>query len=636
MATATELYRPEVVINFNHPHSTPAPDHPPLPPATIVAAEQDLVIEQAEQELKTLLVIPETLPPASTRAPSIRAPSVAPVPLPPSPDPAQILQPRPEPAAKADFQEGDIEETEVTTATTTRKTIRRRLDQTPSPIPTPEVYQTGTSWVENIPRDEAPAPAPPTASSKQIPGRAISQAPGESMKWPSFGRHSPLDAQTVVDDVDVDTGATTVGGPTAGMPSAALLGSTSGRMSGTKGGLRPIPFVDYMAMLQPVSAPVKTHKSGRPSPPASGQNSRAHASLHAASSNFRAETSSAHHHAGLPPSHRTSPQPHTTPRQTTVNVTVGHSPTMHLSFPAHTTAPGTTATTAVPLPGEASVRSSSSPLPGGGTCVYPATVPLPASDPSSRSHATSALRSSHSQSALRSVSHARSRSQRSVAPTASPSPKSVHPAAEAPKTIVTLSAHLDNDIDGNQHLHAKWHDHQTSNRLDVDLGKQAELEETPKVKKKREKREARAKEKEMEKAERASRAASVTLPSAEPGMGQGGMNSTPYKPVANFPPPKSERYAYPAPVTVIGEQRKKRFDEWFNKDRAPPGMGCMGMGGPPLFSGAQPMYPRPPMSSMGMGMRPPILQPPMGYGPGAMGMGMNRGMFRGGQFGPGM
>ncbi|ODO03117.1 hypothetical protein I350_05962 [Cryptococcus amylolentus CBS 6273] len=627
----------ELVINFNPPPpSTPRPALKVAPPATVVTAQTE---EPVEDTPETPLVVPATLPPASTRAPSFRAPSAAP--SPPTPSIAPVHSGL-TPATREELQEGDIEETEVTTATTTRKTVRRRLGPTPSPpIPTdapvvnqtsqaprtPEVYQTGTNWVENIPEDEPQAPPPPPASLKPISGQPTNQTPQESMRWP-FGRHDPsgggtLKGQCAADDVDVDTGATTIGRPTLGMPSSAQLGSTSERLSGTKGGLRPIPIIDYMALLQPsISFPVKAPTSTRHSTPARKSSDQK------MSSKSKTMDSCKSHPVSLPsPPHPASPQPHPTPPQTTVNVTVGHSPTMHLSVPAPTSAPGTTATMVAPLPGGASVRSRSVPLPGGGTSVHPATVSLPASNPSSKSPSDFALRSSHSHSGMHSQTRSRPRSQMSVAPTVSPAATSNRPAAEAPKTIVTLSAHLDNDTEGNQHLHAKWHDHQATNHLDVDLGKAVEPEETPKDRKRREKKEARAKAKELERTERASRPESVMPPSTMPSMGQGGM-STPYKPVANFPPPKSERYAYPAPVTVIGEQRKKRFDDWFKKDRAPPGLGSMGMGpmgGPLPFPAAQSMYPRPPLSNMGM--RPPMFQPPMGYGPGAMGMGMNRAAF---------
>lgn len=99
-------------------------------------------------------------------------------------------------------------------------------------------------------------------------------------------------------------------------------------------------------------------------------------------------------------------------------------------------------------------------------------------------------------------------------------------ALTSPKTIMTLSAQLDKDSHGNEHLHARWRDHTNVNGVDLntghDAGEHVETTESPgETDKERTRREKREK-KEREKRDKLA-------------------NSAPYRPVGALPPPKSER-----------------------------------------------------------------------------------------------
>lgn len=99
-------------------------------------------------------------------------------------------------------------------------------------------------------------------------------------------------------------------------------------------------------------------------------------------------------------------------------------------------------------------------------------------------------------------------------------------ALTSPKTIMTLSAQLDKDSHGNEHLHARWRDHTNVNEVDLntghDAGEHVETTESPgETDKERTRREKREK-KEREKRDKLA-------------------NSAPYRPVGALPPPKSER-----------------------------------------------------------------------------------------------
>lgn len=91
---------------------------------------------------------------------------------------------------------------------------------------------------------------------------------------------------------------------------------------------------------------------------------------------------------------------------------------------------------------------------------------------------------------------------------------------------MTLSAQLDKDSHGNEHLHARWRDHTNVNEVDLntghDAGEHVETTESPgETDKERTRREKREK-KEREKRDKLA-------------------NSAPYRPVGALPPPKSER-----------------------------------------------------------------------------------------------
>lgn len=157
---------------------------------------------------------------------------------------------------------------------TTTRTIKRR------PASPPEVSETGSRYVESIPEEEEPAPPPPPppppphstkpksvkSSPKALPPLSpVHSAPNTpvTMKCHFFGSKSspPPKTRTIgtttvetvsypllpqsVEEADVNTAVTTAGGPTTkgmGCARSVALTVSSGRMSGTKAGIRPIPM----------------------------------------------------------------------------------------------------------------------------------------------------------------------------------------------------------------------------------------------------------------------------------------------------------------------------------------------------------------------------------------------------------
>ncbi|WVR04437.1 hypothetical protein IAU60_001440 [Kwoniella sp. DSM 27419] len=199
--------------------------------------------------------------------------------------------------------------------------------------------------------------------------------------------------------------------------------------------------------------------------------------------------------------------------------------------------------------------------------------------------------------------------------------KTPTPAAPVPQTVMTMSAQLDRDSKGNEHLHARVRDHtgqvaEVSRGLELDTG---ERRESDRQRRKREKKEKKLAEK----------AAALAKDAAALAAG----NSRPYRSIGNAaPPPKSDRYAYPPAPTVIEHKAKERFQNRYQQANGAnmlglgAGGGGMGMGGmvgmePPYPSTLPRTYPAPPALAA---TRPPMFGPPMMnpmMGMGGMGMG---------------
>lgn len=97
------------------------------------------------------------------------------------------------------------------------------------------------------------------------------------------------------------------------------------------------------------------------------------------------------------------------------------------------------------------------------------------------------------------------------------------PAPTSPRTIMTLSAQLDRDSHGNEHVHARWRDHTNVNKVNGPDGaghvETTELQvETDKEHRRRTKRETKERKKRDKLA-----------------------NSPPYRPIGALPPPITER-----------------------------------------------------------------------------------------------
>lgn len=195
----------------------------------------------------------------------------APAPLPPpviTPDPSA-------PTAVEQDVEEEPEETVAaeTRVVTTTRTIKRR------PASPPKVFESGSRYVENIRQDEEPVPPPPPPPSTKpkssvqsnpqippLPPSPVCSAPNTpvTMKCHLFNSKSslspkirtvetttvetishPLLPQQSIEETEVNTAATTAGGPTTkgiGGARSVMFTASSGRMSGTKAGIRPIPM----------------------------------------------------------------------------------------------------------------------------------------------------------------------------------------------------------------------------------------------------------------------------------------------------------------------------------------------------------------------------------------------------------
>lgn len=160
-----------------------------------------------------------------------------------------------------------------TRVVTTTRTIKRR------PASPPKVFESGSRYVENILEDEEPVPPPPPPPSTKpkssvqsnpqippLPPSPVCNAPNTpvTMKCHLFNSKSslspkirtvetttvetisyPLLSRQSIEETDVNTAATTAGGPTTkgiGGARSVVLTASSGRMSGTKAGIRPIPM----------------------------------------------------------------------------------------------------------------------------------------------------------------------------------------------------------------------------------------------------------------------------------------------------------------------------------------------------------------------------------------------------------
>lgn len=283
-------HHPEVIVNVTIPQAIaasavplPLPVITPDPPTPIVTEEtaKETVEKAVEDVPATPLAVPATAHHASKTV-SIPAvpPSLSPftrsrlsrlqsakattVPLPPV-APTAVEQ-----GVDEEPEEKVVEETRVTTTT---RTIKRQ------PASPPKVFESSSRYLENTLEDEDPAPPPsPPPSTKPkssvqsnpqippLPPSPVCSAPNTTvtMKCHLFKSKSspspnvrtvetttvetisyPLLPQQSIEETDVNTAATTAGGPTTkgigGARSVALTAS-SGRMSGTRAGIRPIPM----------------------------------------------------------------------------------------------------------------------------------------------------------------------------------------------------------------------------------------------------------------------------------------------------------------------------------------------------------------------------------------------------------
>lgn len=552
-------HHPEVIVNVTIPQAVAAPV--PIPPPVIAAIPptpiviEETVKEAAEEAVEdfsaTPLVVPATVPPTTTRASTIASiPAVPPspslstrprlsglqstttAPLPP------VVPTAEEQGVGGESEEEIVEETKVVTTT---RTIKRR------PGSPPEVFETGSRYVESIPEEEEPAPPPPPppppphstkpksvkSSSKPLPPLSpVHSAPNTpvTMKCHFFGSKSspPPKTRTIgtttvetvsypllpqsVEEADVNTAVTTAGGPTTkgmGCARSVALTVSSGRMSGTKAGIRPIPMVDYQALMKRSPLPSQTKPLSPPTV------------------------------AAAP-----APMPITIAEVTT---SPAQAMTVTELRPASTVAMTTPGPRTVPPPN--ALPPSTAPPP---STLAPTTVAMEATAPT------------------------------------------------GPKTIMTLSAQLDKDSHGNEHLHARWRDHTNANEADVAIGHDARehvgiIESRGRTNKERRRPEKRDK-----------------------------FSSPPYRPVGALPPPMSERYAYPAAPSEIGRQARERLSAKLGRGGAPL----------PLPLPHPQLFPRPPPL---VGVRPPsiphqmfnpmMLNPMMpGYPMGTMGMPMGMGM----------
>ncbi|KAK4685372.1 hypothetical protein P7C73_g4783, partial [Tremellales sp. Uapishka_1] len=194
----------------------------------------------------------------ASRAPSI----VAPTPLPePDMQLPKIFKSSPsnqaeEPATRPD-EGGDIVE-QVTTTVTTRTIMPKGSTEVIPAVDLVQEVQSPPSEAKSkkgkgkgrakdgVPATpEAPAAPAVPALPDESPTRVVETTTVETITFP------------ITHSETVDTSATTVGNPTTmgygGARNAGL--AESSRISGTKGGIRPIPLVDYQALIQPTPPP---------------------------------------------------------------------------------------------------------------------------------------------------------------------------------------------------------------------------------------------------------------------------------------------------------------------------------------------------------------------------------------------
>lgn len=275
-------HHPEVIVNVTIPQAVAAALPPPVidpdPSIPIViegTAKED--IEKAVEDVPATPVVVPVTPHHTSKTTSILA-------VPPSPSPSTRsrlcrlqsakattvpLPPLGPTAVEQDVEE-EPEETvaEETRVVTTTRTIKRR------PASPPKVFESGSRYVENILEGEEPVPPPSikpkssVQSNPQIPRppSPVCSAPNTpvTMKCHLFNSKSPsspkirtvetttvetisypLLPQQSIEETDVNTAATTAGGPTTkgiGGARSVVLTASSGRMSGTKAGIRPIPM----------------------------------------------------------------------------------------------------------------------------------------------------------------------------------------------------------------------------------------------------------------------------------------------------------------------------------------------------------------------------------------------------------
>lgn len=275
-------HHPEVIVNVTIPQAVAAALPPPVidpdPSIPIViegTAKED--IEKAVEDVPATPVVVPVTPHHTSKTTSIPA-------VPPSPSPSTRsrlcrlqsakattvpLPPLGPTAVEQDVEE-EPEETvaEETRVVTTTRTIKRR------PASPPKVFESGSRYVENILEGEEPVPPPSikpkssVQSNPQIPPppSPVCSAPNTpvTMKCHLFNSKSPsspkirtvetttvetisypLLPQQSIEETDVNTAATTAGGPTTkgiGGARSVVLTASSGRMSGTKAGIRPIPM----------------------------------------------------------------------------------------------------------------------------------------------------------------------------------------------------------------------------------------------------------------------------------------------------------------------------------------------------------------------------------------------------------
>ncbi|WWD00322.1 hypothetical protein V866_007233 [Kwoniella sp. B9012] len=664
-------HQPPVIVNVTIPQAAPAPPPAPViipqPAPAEVVEQEEVVIEEpvtstplvVPTPIKTPTIIPSSPKPSSIKSVKSKAKSIAPAPT--------VV----EEAQEAPLEEEVTEETKVVTTTTTTTTKKRP----PSPPKTPKVISTDSPFVENI--DEPPpppkqtkarsvAPPPSAAAAKSIKSKAktlpppspvptihsiaATPIPPTPMKLPSLFKSSPgesggsgkkksmkiietttvekiivpVDSDEEVEEViveeEVDTAATTVGNATTkgiGGARSNALTATPSRRSGTKAGMRPIPMIDYQALIQSTPPPsVKKTLSSLPPPGTvagpktivtysaqldrdSQGNEHLHARMRDHTGVIKGSSPSAipgSIHSPPPPP--AMPAPSVAPQPQGPKTIVTYSAQLDRDSHGNEHLHGrlrdhTGATPAAPTMAAPTTYAQTTYVPAATTYI-PAPAPTTVVPPPAP-----------------------------TLPTATPGP-----VPEGPKTIVTLSAQLDRDSKGNEHLHARMRDHTgVTKGLELDTGEGLPLE-TEKERKKREKKEKKLAEK---------------LAAKEASKG---LEGNPYKPIGGgVPPPKSERYAYPPAPTVIEQAAKERFQNRFNGGGGgvqPPGMGMsmgMGMGamGPPYPPIQPALYPRPPPlvanrppmfgpPMMGMGMGMPMGGMGMGMGMPMMGMGMPMGM----------